>query len=181
MKLFRLLFLSVALALVSVASGKTMAKVSSPDSTLILTAGINPHGQPYYELQRGKRQLIQPSLLGLQLKDGALDRDFRLLGFTRATKDETWQQPWGEETSVRNHYNELTMQLKQRTAQGRLLNIVFRVFNDGIGFRYVFPRQPQLTDFVIMNEETQFSFPFDAQTWSIPTEGTHYYEALWTA
>ena len=83
-----------------------------------------------------------------------MDEDFRVLGFTHATKDETWQQPWGEETSVRNHYNELTMQLKQRAGQGRLLTITFRIFNDGIGFRYVFPRQPQLTDFIIMNEET---------------------------
>ena len=181
MKLVRFMFLVVALAFASVVSGKVLTKVSSPDGMLTLTTGITQQGQPYYQLQRGKRLLIQPSLLGLQLKDGALDRDFRLLGFTRATKDETWQQPWGEETSVRNHYNELTMQLKQRAGQGRLLTIVFRVFNDGIGFRYVFPRQPQLTDFVIMNEETQFAFPFDAQTWSIPTEGTHYYEALWTA
>ena len=130
MKLVRFMFLVVALAFASVVSGKVLTKVSSPDGMLTLTTGITQQGQPYYQLQRGKRLLIQPSLLGLQLKDGALDRDFRLLGFTRATKDETWQQPWGEETSVRNHYNELTMQLKQRAGHGRLLTIVFRVFND---------------------------------------------------
>ena len=86
MKLVRFMFLVVALAFASVVSGKVLTKVSSPDGMLTLTTGITQQGQPYYQLQRGKRLLIQASLLGLQLKDGALDRDFRLLGFTRGAR-----------------------------------------------------------------------------------------------
>ena len=80
----------------------------------------------------------------MKLKDGSLDSDFRVVAFARATKDETWRQPWGEEVDVRNHYNELTMKLAQKKGLQRQLNIVFRVFDDGMGFRYVFPEQKQL-------------------------------------
>ncbi|SES83782.1 glycoside hydrolase family 97 protein [Prevotella sp. kh1p2] len=181
MKGFRLVIFACALLLSVPMSGRLQRKVASPDGTLILTAGVNGSGQPFYQLQRGKRTIISPSYLGMKLRDGNLDKDFRILGFTTGTKDETWQQPWGEEVTVRNHYNELTMRLQQRGRQGRQLTLVFRVFNDGIGFRYEFPRQPRLTDFVIMDEETQFAFPFDAKAWTMPTQGTVYYEALWTA
>ena len=181
MKFIRLICIVCALLFTSFVNGKQKQKVASPDGTLTLSVGVNEKGQPYYELCRGKRAILCPSLLGMKLRDGSLDKDFRIVGFSSGTKDETWQQPWGEETSVRNHYNELTMRLQQRGAQGRLLTIVFRLFNDGLGFRYEFPRQPHLSDFAIMDEETQFAFPFDAKTWAMPTEGTNYYEALWTA
>ena len=181
MKFIRLICIVCALLFTSFVNGKQKQKVASPDGTLTLSVGVNEKGQPYYELWRGKRAILCPSLLGMKLRDGSLDKDFRIVGFSSGTKDETWQQPWGEETSVRNHYNELTMRLQQRGAQGRLLTIVFRLFNDGLGFRYEFPRQPHLSDFAIMDEETQFAFPFDAKTWAMPTEGTNYYEALWTA
>ncbi len=181
MNIFKLTVLMGLAVCTLVAQGKSEERVTSPDGQLVLTASLNRDGQPCYMLRRGGETIINPSVLGFKLKDGDLSRDFRVVGFARDTKDETWQQPLGEETSVRNHYNELTMRLRQRRGQQRQLDIVFRVFDDGIGFRYVFPRQKSLSDFVIMDELTRFNFPFDAKTWSMPVDGTVYYEALWTA
>lgn len=112
-------------------------------------------------------------------KDGSLDSDFRVVAFVRATKDEMWRQPWGEEVDVRNHYNELTMKLAQKKGLQRQANIVFRVFDDGMGFRYVFPEQKQLKDFVITDEATEFCFKGDPEAWTLPYDAG-YYEGLWT-
>lgn len=161
--------------------GRSVESVTSPDGKLLLTVSMTHNGSPCYTLQRQGETIINPSTLGLTLKDGDLSRNFSVTGVTRTTHDETWQQPLGEESSVRNHYHQLTLKLRQRSGLRRQLNIEFRVFNDGIGFRYVFPEQPHLKHFVIMDEKTMFAFPFDAKTWSIPTEGTVYLEALWTA
>jgi alpha-glucosidase len=178
---FKLIVLTGLALCALVVQGKPSERVTSPNGRLVLTASLNGDGQPCYELQRGGETIIQPSTLGFTLRDGDLSRHFKVLAFSRDSKDETWQQPLGEETSVRNHYNELTMRLQQRGGQQRQLNIVFRVFDDGIGFRYEFPRQRQLTDFVITDELTRFAFPFDAKTWAMPTQGTEYYEAIWAA
>lgn len=154
-------------------------RLTSPDGQLVLTAGVKD-GRPYYQLACGSRPVIQPSFLGFQLNDGDFSRDFKLAGTTRDSKDETWSEPWGEESQVRNHYNELTLKLQERHGQRRQLNIVFRLFNDGMGFRYVFPRQPRMGKFQIMDELTTFCLPWDAEAWTEPTNGTNYYEALWT-
>lgn len=159
---------------------KSVDKVSSPDGKLTVTTGVTSNGQPYFSLERGTEAIIKQSNLGMKLKDGALDTGFGVTSFKHATLDETWQELWGEEMEVRNHYNELTMSLAQKRGQKRQMNIVFRVFNDGIGFRYVFPKQPNLGKFTIMDEETEFALPWNAEAWSIPTDGTVYYEGVWT-
>lgn len=159
--------------------GRAVNRVTSPDGSLILTTGLR-NGQPYYQLDCGNRHVVLPSSLGFTLNDGDFSRGFRLIGTERATKDETWNEPWGEEAHVRNHYNELTLKLQERKGNRRRMDIVFRVFDDGIGFRYVFPQQKDLGKFQIMEELTQFALPWDAQAWTIPTNGTKYYEALWT-
>ena len=158
---------------------KPEGKVSSPDGQLTLTAGVKG-GTAYYTLRRGSEAVVNVSNLGFQLNDGALNGDFRVVKFTRDTKDETWTQPWGEEKDIRNHYNELTMRLQEQHGKKRLLNVVFRVFDDGIGFRYEFPQQPNLKDFQIMDELTEFNLPWDAEAWTQPTNGTVYYEAVYT-
>ncbi|GJG29509.1 hypothetical protein PRBRB14_03880 [Hallella multisaccharivorax DSM 17128] len=101
--------------------------------------GLDGNGQPYYTLTQGHEPIIGKSTSGMRFKDGSLNRDFRILKTATASKDETWNEPWGEETSVCNHYNELTVALRQQSGQHWLLTLVFRVFDDGIGFRYVFP------------------------------------------
>lgn len=173
-----LLLLSLAVLPLSI-TAKLSATLSSPSGNLTLTVGVDNTGHPYYRLSRGKEVILLPSGLGMKLKDGDLDRDFRIMGFSRAAKDETWEEPWGEETTVRNHYNELTMQLIQRRGLQRRLAIVFRLFDNGMGFRYVFPGQKNLKDFVIMDEETEFCFKGDPEAWTLPFD-TDYFEGLWT-
>lgn len=166
--------------LLAACTGGTVETLQSPDGQLSLTAGVKD-GRPYYSLAQGTETLINPSALGFILEDGPLDSNFRLKDVRRNSFDETWAQPWGEDIEVRNHYNELTLDLEERDGLKRQLSIVFRLFDDGLGFRYIFPEQENLKQFVIMDEMTEYAFPWDAKTWSIPTNGTKYYEALYTA
>ena len=161
-------------------SNVTAAKLFSPDGHLCVTVGVKG-GKPYYTLCRDKEIIINPSHLGFILVDGTFNSGFQQVSVSRMTKDETWTQPLGEELYVRNHYNELTLHTQERLGMHRQLNIVFRLYNDGLGFRYEFPRQTNLNKFVIRDEKTEFCFPTDATAWSIPTNTTKYYEALFTA
>ena len=129
---------------------------------------------------RDNKSVIKKSYLGVSLKDGQLFEDFKVTKTSRNQLDETWQQPLGEELNIRNHYNELTLHLQQKKDKKRMMNIVFRLFNDGMGFRYVFPKQANLNQFTIIDEKTALTLPWDGSAWTIPTEGTHYYEGLWT-
>ncbi len=166
--------------LISCGVGERIYVVQSPDGKISLTTGMD-EGRPYYELKRGTEAVIARSYLGFKLKDSDFSNDFRIKVVKRASHDETWQQPWGEEIEVHNHYNELAVLFEERGGLHRELSLTFRMFNDGVGFRYAFPKQKHLKDFVIMDEQTEFALPWDAKAWSIPTYGTKYYEALYTA
>lgn len=153
--------------------------LTSPDGRLCVTVGVKG-GKPFYTVCRDGKPVVNTSYLGFTLDDGDFCNDFKVMGKTRNSKDETWTQPWGEDRVVRNHYNELKVKLQQGGKKKRLLNIVFRAFDDGIGFRYEFPQQQNLIDFRIMEEKTQIAMPTDAEAWTEPTNGTVYYEAVWT-
>lgn len=153
--------------------------LTSPDGHLRVTVGVKG-GKPFYAVCRDGKPVVNTSYLGFTLDDGDFCNDFKVTGRTRNSKDETWTQPWGEDRVVRNHYNELKVKLQQGGKKKRLLNIVFRAFDDGIGFRYEFPQQQNLVDFRIMEEKTQIAMPTDAEAWTEPTNGTVYYEAVWT-
>jgi alpha-glucosidase len=127
-------------------------------------------GKAYYILSRDGRSLMQPSMLGFEFKGAPRLRDgLRIVGSKRASHDETWTQPWGEVARVRDHHNELRVSVVETTAPARKFNFVVRAFNDGVGFRYEFPAQPALTDFVISDELTQFNLADDAKAWWIPS------------
>lgn len=166
------LFMSVSLA-------HAADVLSSPDGHLKVTVGVKG-GKPFYMIARDGKPIVNRSFLGFTLNDGAFDNRFKVIGKSRDTKNETWTQPWGEDRVVNCHYNELKLHLQQPDKRQRQLNIVFRAFNDGIGFRYEFPKQKNLGEFRIMDEMTQIAMPTDAQAWTEPTNGTTYYEALWT-
>lgn len=151
--------------------------LTSPDGHLKVTVGVKG-GKPFYEITRDGKAIINRSYLGFILDKGNFNEHFKIIGKVRDSKNETWTQPWGEDRIVKNHYNELKIKLQQDSK--RQLNIIFRAFNDGIGFRYEFPKQKYLNDFRIMDETTQIAMPTDAQAWTEPTNGTKYYEALWT-
>ena len=174
------LLLCICAMSLSYLSAFATSKVTSPNGRLSLLTGVDASGKPYFELLRDNKSVIKKSYLGVSLKDGQLFEDFKVTKTSRNQLDETWQQPLGEELNIRNHYNELTLHLQQKKDKKRMMNIVFRLFNDGMGFRYVFPKQANLNQFTIIDEKTALTLPWDASAWTIPTEGTHYYEALWT-
>ena len=150
-------------------SGAAMAEsITSPDGQLRLNFSVNPQGEPVYELSYKGKAVIKPSKLGLELKnDPGLMNGFTLAGTETSTFDETWEPVWGEVKQIRNHYNEMAVTLNQK-AQDRNIIIRFRLFDDGLGFRYEFPLQKNLKYFVIKEERTQFAMAGDHKAFWIP-------------
>lgn len=174
-------------ALICVALGAMAQKVTSPDGKMELSFALD-NGRPTYTFRVDGKMVVAPSHLGYQLKkengekstdfdwkpSRATDKeasrkadffsDFTLEKFENNSFDETWKPVWGEESSIRNHYNELFVQLKQ-TKNNRFLNIRFRLFDDGLGFRYEFPDQKNLTYFVVAEELTEFAMTGNHTAW----------------
>ena len=165
-------------------------KLTSPDGNLVMNFSLNEQGAPVYDLTYKDKAVIKPSTLGLELKreDPEKKTDFEwtemkdkagvdkranlMTGFkikdTRtSTFDETWRPVWGEESEIRNHYNELEVTLDQ-PMNNRYIVIRFRLFNDGLGFRYEFPQQQNLNYFVIKEEHSQFAMSGDHTAFWIP-------------
>ena len=151
--------------------------VTSPDGTVKVTVGVKSC-KPYYTVQYAGKTLIAPSHLGFQLDCGLLGDNVKLTGKRYDTKDETWTQPWGEEQEVRNHYNELTVSFTEKSS--RRMDVVFRVFNDGVGFRYILPSKKQGEKYCILDELTEITLAHDAEAWSIPSNRTEYFEGIYT-
>lgn len=165
-------------------------ELQSPDSQLSLTFALTQKtGKPVYALKYKEQDVILPSHLGFELRgvlkaqqlnfnaDGSIDKvdrkpayslydDFELVNVKRDSLNQTWEPVWGEESQIVNHYNELLVELKQRSS-GKCMNIRFRLFDDGLGFRYEFPNQKQLTYFVIKDEHTEFHLTGDHTAWWI--------------
>ena len=171
-------------------NGPEVASLSSPDGHLTLSLFLDEDGVPRYALSRDSTAIILPSRLGFEVRgalkaenigygeDGTvtkadkapaymLDRGFEVLGVDKSTFDETWKPVWGEESRIRNHYDEVLVRLKQ-VEGGRLMNIRFRLFDDGLGFRYEFPDKQPLVYFVIKEELTEFAMADDCAAWWIP-------------
>ena len=143
--------------------------LQSPDQQVNLRFFLGPKGEPTYTLDRKGQAVIQPSRLGFDLKNDEVNLldGFEITDSTRTTLDETWAPVWGEESQIRNHYNELLIGLTQKST-GRKINIRFRAFNEGVGFRYEFPTQDKLGYFVIQEEQTQFAMTGDHTAFWIP-------------
>ena len=150
-------------------SGMALAEnLQSPNGNLELKFSVNNQGEPIYELYYKGKAVIKPSKLGLELKDDpGLMSGFTIEKSETSTFDENWQPVWGEEKEIRNHYNELAVTLDQK-AQERDILIRFRLFDDGLGFRYEFPLQKNLNYFVIKEEHTQFAMTGDHKAFWIP-------------
>ena len=152
--------------------------VSSPDGAVTVVVGVKAN-RPYYTVSRQGQTVISPSHLGFELSDGFLGENVKILQYRTTSKDETWHQPWGEEDCVRNHYNELTVRFQERSATKREMSVVFRVFNDGVGFRYALHRNKG-EKYCIQDELTEITLAHDAKAWSIPTNHTEYFEGIYT-
>ena len=156
-----------AICLLFALAGKAEG-VSSPSGQMKLDFELSKNGAPTYQVEYKGKSVIKPSTLGLELKNANNLLDgFEVLKASTSTFDETWQPVWGETKDIRNHYNELLVELKQ-PATDRYMNLRFRVYDDGVGFRYEFPQQKNLVYFVIKDEHTQFAMTGDHTAWWIP-------------
>ena len=141
---------------------------SSPDGSVILSFSLKSDGTPSYKVSYKNKPVINESTLGFTLKKAEpLTNNFKVVDTKKSTFKETWKPVWGEESEILNHYNELLVQLQQEKTN-RKMNIRFRVYNEGVGFRYEFPSQKELTYFVVEEELSQFAMTGDHTAWWIP-------------
>ncbi|WP_232220168.1 glycoside hydrolase family 97 protein [Prevotella falsenii] len=149
---------------------------ASPNGKVVVGFGID-NGRPCYTVQYGKKDVIRKSFLGLELakskhaskgmeETGLMD-GFEITETQKTSFDETWKPVWGETSEIRNHYNELLVHLLQPKT-GRKIMVRFRIYDDGVGFRYEFPQQKELNYFVIKEEHTQFAMAGDHKAWWLP-------------
>ncbi|EOR96123.1 Alpha-glucosidase SusB [Arcticibacter svalbardensis MN12-7] len=140
----------------------------SPDKNLSMKFELK-EGVPYYQLTYKKKVVLKPGSLGIEVKDAPSFVDgFTLSDTKTATVDTSWNPVWGEQKTIRNHYNELTVTLTQKAQKDRFIRIRFRLFNDGLGFRYEFPMQDNLNYFIIKEEKTQFALSGDNKAFWLP-------------
>ncbi|WP_235964402.1 glycoside hydrolase family 97 protein [Pedobacter gandavensis] len=149
-------------------SSASAQELRSPDNNLTLKFSLGNTGSPVYQLSYKGKSVIKPSNLGFQLKNAAdLLNGFEIADTKQSTFDESWKPVWGEVKIIRNHYNELAVTLKQ-PASDRFIVVRFRLFNDGLGFRYEFPQQKNLNYFTIKEEKTQFALAGDHKAFWLP-------------
>ncbi len=192
----RVLSIFSTLVLLAACSTKPAGEVTdvqtltSPSGNMEMTFHLTAEGAPQYALDYGDKKVILPSNLGFDLRgtvkaeeivfnaDGSVSKEDRKPGYQfhegfvlesveTSTFDETWEPVWGEESEIRNHYNELLVNLVQTSTEKRM-SIRFRLFDDGLGFRYEFPYQKNLSYFVIKEELTEFAMAGDHVAWWIP-------------
>ena len=161
-------FVSVFVMIFSI-FGMNAQELKSPNGNFKMIFALENDGTPTYQLFMKNKEIIKKSKLGLELQKDkkSLLNDFKLVNEVRNTFDETWKTVWGEETEIRNHYNELALTLKQNETERQVI-IRFRLFNDGLGFRYEFPEQKNLTYFVVKEERTEFAMTGDHTAFWIP-------------
>ena len=177
-KLIVSLVLIINCCVTAVCSAKVV-KVSSPDGAVTVTVGVKAD-KPYYTMEYHSKMIVPPSHLGFKLDGGELGRHVKMTDKQFASKDETWNQVWGEDEAVRNQYNEMTVSFLEQSGLKRKMNVQFRVFNDGIGFRYILPNDNKEEKYCIQDELTEVTLAHDAKAWSIPSNHTEYFEGIFT-
>ena len=146
-----------------------MIEVSSPESKVKVEFKVSDTGQPYYTVKYNNGVVIDTSYLGFEFTNAeAIDSNLKIMTADIISFDETWQMPWGEQIDVKNKYNQLTVRLQEISDLKRQLNVSFRVYDDGIGFRYEFPEQEGWTEALIKEEHTEFNLTEDYKTFWIP-------------
>ena len=141
--------------------------VSSPDGKTQVTVALDG-GALRYSISHAGAKVVTPSRLGFAFRGAApLGDSLRITDSHRASYDSTWTQPWGEVARVRDHHNELQVNVTETKASGRRFSVTFRVFNDGVGFRYEVPDQPSLTNYEVSDELTEFTLADNASAWWI--------------
>ena len=182
MNKFKVLIVLLLCSVMAMAQGESEGNSSkwetaaSPNGKVVVRFGID-NGRPYYTVQYDTKDVIKKSFLGLELakdkhaskgmKETSLMDGFELMQTIKTSHDDTWKPVWGETDEIRNHYNEMTVSLLQAKSN-RNIKICFRIYDDGVGFRYEFPQQKDLNYFVIKEEHTQFAMAGDHKAWWLP-------------
>lgn len=165
-------FILTAAALLSASASLGATEVlTSPDGRLQLSFDLTADGTPTYKMDYNNKPVIATSRLGLELKNQkSLLDGFKMERVSRSSFDETWQPVWGEQSSIRNHYNEMVVCLSQPDDNGHLREMIvrFRLYDDGVGFRYEWPAQDNFTYFTIKEERTEFAMTGDHTAYWIP-------------
>ncbi len=161
----------IVLAIVSISCNKPKENltVNSPSDNIHVEFGLSKTGKPFYLVSHKEKTVIDTSFMGFDFKDlPSLKENFKMLSSSKDSKDETWRMPWGEQLDVRNNYNELVVKLEEQSDLKRQLTIHFKIFDDGVGFRYEVPEQNNLKDVLITDENTEFNLTGDHKVWWIP-------------
>jgi alpha-glucosidase len=154
---------------------------TSPDGTIVLSVATNVDGKATWSLSRKGKLLISASSLGFILTDGLnMVRGFSIAGSAKASGGERWEQPWGERRFVTDKHNELLVRFRQSDVDGgRLMNVRFRLFDNGFGLRYELPEQPALKTMKIADELTEFAVAQPGTAWWIPGGEWNRYEQVY--
>ncbi len=180
MRILILATIILGIGLLHSCADKKQFRLSSPDNKIQMEFMVEK-GVPVYSVIRESALIINSSKLGFRLKDlPDLDSNFKVLNYKISSFDETWEQPWGEVKTIRNHYNELFVALEQNDGLKRRINLIFRLFNDGLGFRYEVPEQENLKEFAIEDELTMFNLNGNHSAWWIPAYQKERYEYLYS-
>ena len=165
-----LLRTTILALVISLFSLNTFAQsIQSPDGKLSLSFDLTPDGEPTYHLSFRGNPVLQKSRLGIELKEQpAFIKGFTIVKSDTSQTDEMWEPVWGEVKRIRNHYKELAVTLQQPAHKNRTMIIRFRLFNDGLGFRYEIPEQIDLKYFIVADEKTEFNLTGDHKTFWIP-------------
>ena len=166
MKKSLLFLLAISLNVITYAEQKN--SISSPNGMITLSFYKNDNGNISYEMFFKNKLVIKPSSLGFKLsKPEVILNQFDIIKIDSSSFDESWKPVWGEQSLIRNNYHELSISLKNNSS-GIVIKIVFRVYNEGMGFRYEFPEQQNLNHFIIADELTTFTLTDDHKTFWIP-------------
>jgi glucan 1,4-alpha-glucosidase len=169
MKTYLKPILYASIALMSFACSKPVTHVSSPDGNIRVSISLSEKGEPQYEVSHKGEAIILPSVMGFSFTEAPpLAENIELVGTKTISFTETWEMPWGEQRFVENTYNELKAEFREKSALKRRFDVVFRVYDDGIGFRYVFPEQPNMDEVFIAEENTFFNLNGNHKCWWIP-------------
>lgn len=172
MKHLKIVLLFTALIMFSACGDENTygpVNVSSPNGDLEIMFQLSENGQAQYSVHKNGAEVIRPSAMSFDFKEMAsISQNLQITNVNYTEHNSEWSMPWGEQLSVKNNYKELKVFLEETTELKRKFNIIFRAFDDGVGFRYEFPEQETVDEFLVTDENTQFNLTGDHKVWWIP-------------
>ncbi|WP_260483441.1 glycoside hydrolase family 97 protein [Sphingomicrobium flavum] len=173
------LLASLLLAFPALAQDVRTESIASPDGRIVLTVGEG-NENPHYRIDRDGKAVLEASALGFLMADQEkLARRLKIVGASRSSHDATWEQPWGERRFVHDHHQEMTVRFEEDSDARRRFAVTFRIFDDGVGFRYVFDDASMGETVRIAEELTEFNLAEDGTAWWIPAGEWNRYEYLY--